>query len=400
MTFLIFGLLNYSILHQIKYPKLGQPQKIRHGKQKPLLLFSCLDWGFGHTTRSIPLMLEFQAQGCDLIVACNSTQKKILASELRDVRYVDLEGYDIIYGDSSGTTRFKIASQFRKILTRINMERHWLQHILHNHNNIAAVVSDNRYGLALSRVPCILITHQLFVRSGYGRLIDNLLQRYLFTFVNRFSECWIPDHSSIHSLAGELSHPKYMPRVKVKYIGPVTRFTGCNSLDEFIHDVVVILSGPEPQRTILENIVLRDIKNLRKKVVVVRGLPDTQTDEVKTNAEIYNYLDASALNRIVCESRYVVCRPGYTSIMDMVKLKKKMIVVPTPGQGEQEYLAKHLSSKHLALAVSQINFSLPVALDQAQSFSFKFLDDTMQNYKNAIAEFVSGLTSLSLSSQR
>jgi uncharacterized protein (TIGR00661 family) len=399
LTFLIFGLLNYSILHQIKYPKLGHLQKISHGKEKPLLLFSCLDWGLGHTTRSIPLIQEFEAQGCEVIVACNSIQKKILYSELRNVRYVDLDGYGVTYADGKWATRFKIAWQFRKILTRIKLERRWVHHFVAE-NRIDALVSDNRYGFTHPLLPSILITHQLFVQTGFGGLIDNALQRFLYYLIKRFVVCWVPDFASENSLAGILSHPKTFPPIPVKYIGPVSRFSNCRNEKNFNYDVVIILSGPEPQRTILEQAILNEIQNWQKKIFLVRGLPDKTLQIDSKNLQVKNHLDASALNEIICQSEYVICRPGYTSMMDVLKLRKKTIVVSTPGQGEQAYLAQYLSSKQLVMSIPQKNFSLTTALDQAEKFQFAYINNDMQDYKVAISEFVRSLSSLSLSSRR
>lgn len=339
-----------------------EQHKILAGKEKPLLLFSALDWGLGHVTRSIPLIRQFREQGWEVIVACDSTQKKIFEAEIYGLRFVELAGYGVLYSSSRTATRLKLLLQLPKILTKIKKERVWLNNFLATHP-VKMVVSDNRYGLSHPSVTSVFITHQLRVITGFGDFFDRLLQRFLYKYINKFSECWVPDHET-DGLAGKLSHPIHKPNIPVKYIGSISRLSICKpanflredinasinniqqrSHNEFKYKYCVILSGPEPQRTILESIINKEFKNI-KNTIVVRGIPGV------------NYVSTSELNKIICESEIIICRSGYTSMMDLIKLKKKIIVVPTPGQSEQEYLAQYLSGKNYVAMVNQDNFSL------------------------------------------
>jgi uncharacterized protein (TIGR00661 family) len=367
-------------------------------KEKPLLLFSCLDWGLGHTTRSVPLIKEFLILGCDLIVACNSTQKAILQPEFPDISFVELQGYGIKYARNTWVTRFKIILQLTKILTRIKCENRWLNSFI-SENKIDGLISDNRYGLYHPKIPCVFITHQLHIRSGYGGLADKISQKILYRFINRFSVCWVPDYEKTHKLAGILSHPKTPPSIPVQYIGALSRLTPCNGFIEKKIDVLVIISGPEPQRTILESLIIRQADSLTaRKIVLVRGLPGVATYKSPSAMTIFNHVDSGALNKLVCESEFIVCRSGYTTIMDMLKLKKKMIVIPTPGQPEQEYLARYLSENHFALAFAQKNFDLAFALQKATNFTFNQIDTNMDEYKVVLKDFTDKISSLSPSS--
>lgn len=394
MTFFIFGLLNYSILHQIKYPKLSTDWKFTDCKDKPLLLFSSLDWGLGHTTRSIPLIKELLNLGCDLIVACNSIQKQILQSEFPDLRYLELQGYGLNYGSGKWSTRCKILFQFSKILTKIKSENTWLRTFV-KHNRIKAVISDNRYGLYHPGIYSVLITHQLQINSGYGSLADKISKKIIYRFIKRFSECWVPDFQINHSLAGILSHPEILPAIPVHYLGAFSRFEKCDQKPEKKFDILIIISGPEPQRTIFENIMLEQSDGLDKKIAMVRGLPGERNILKNENIKIFNHLNAHQLNQLICDSGIIICRSGYTTIMDMMKLKKKMIVIPTPGQPEQEYLATYLSQNHLAFSVSQNDFLLVRSLKLAENFTFTHLDTDMNEYKVVIKEFVAKIISLS-----
>lgn len=368
--------------------------KITNCKEKPLLLFSCLDWGLGHATRSIPLILEFLANGCNLILACNSIQKKIFESELPGVMFADIPGYGIKYSINRWRTRLEILFQLRKILTRINSEKHWLSKFL-KHNKVTAIISDNRYGLSHDGIPSILITHQLSPHTGYGPVADKISRKFLYKYINRFSECWIPD-SRNSPVAGSLSHPGRLPRTTVKYIGTLSRFEECHCVkEEETIDLLIVLSGPEPQRTIFENILLEQLISTQFKTALVRGLPD-DTMQVSINnslVSVYNHLDSKTLNRIACSANFVLCRSGYTSIMDMLKLKKKLILIPTPGQPEQEYLGRWLSQNHLAVSFDQKHFSIDRAMKGATNYSFKEAIIDMNEYKFVVKDFVERISS-------
>lgn len=361
-------------------------------KEKPLLVVAALDWGLGHTTRSIPLIHELLALGCEIVIACNSIQKKIYSAEFPSLRYEELQGYDVSYHRKKWRTRLKIAFQSGKILTRINQENAWLDAFV-KENSVCALISDNRYGLFHPGIHTVFITHQLSIRTGFGKLVDKISQAFLYKYINRFSECWVPDFNQNSKLAGSLSHPENAPSVPVHYIGALSRFEVCDQGTEFLYDLLILLSGPEPQRTILEKILLQQLQSARIKIALVRGLPASESVVPNANATVYNHLDAQGLNKLICQSKLVICRSGYTTVMDMVKLKKKMIVIPTPGQTEQEYLGHYLSEKHLALNISQHQFKLSKALEAADKFPFQQIAGDMNAYRIVLKDFVSRISS-------
>jgi uncharacterized protein (TIGR00661 family) len=373
---------------------LSTERKFSNCKVKPLILFSCLDWGLGHTTRSVPLIREFLESGCNLIVACNSIQKTILEKEFPEITYVNLPGYDVSYSAGSIRTCLKIIIQGYKILTKIKQENAWLKAFL-KENKPTAVISDNRYGLYHPDIPCIFITHQLYVRSGFGAFMDRLVQQSLYRFINRFTACWVPDYQLNNGLAGILSHPEISPLIPVTYLGAISRFHKCDTISSKTYDVLVIISGPEPQRSIFEKKVLEQCASTNKKIAIVRGLPGDTNILNNNNSTIFNHLDATELNKLICESELIICRSGYTSIMDMVKLKKKMVVVPTPGQPEQEYLADYLSKNHLASSITQKNFTISQAFYLAAQFPYRYIDADMNEYKLVIQDFLQNISSLS-----
>jgi hypothetical protein len=206
--------------------------------------------------------------------------------------------------------------------------------------------------------------------TNLGRWADRLLQKRNYDFINRFSECWIPDEEGNNNLAGELSHPFQMPKIKINYIGHLSRLTKKDAGQQAGH-LLIILSGPEPQRTLLEEKIIRDIVHYNGTATVVRGLPGNARIIPSTNTiRFYNHLGTEDLNIEMNKAEFIISRSGYSTIMDISEVGKRSILIPTPGQTEQLYLAQHLYRKRMALYVSQKTFTLSTALQQARSFDY------------------------------
>jgi uncharacterized protein (TIGR00661 family) len=236
------------------------------------------------------------------------------------------------------------------------------------------VISDNRFGLYHSSVPCIFITHQLKIKTPFGKWSEHFLQKINYRFINRFTECWIPDEEKENGLAGELSHPVAIPAIPVQYMGILSRLKKNNAIEKKDH-LFISLSGPEPQRTLLENKIVNEISRYTGTAVIVRGLPGASSRIPSTNdIRFYNHLAADEFNIEMEKADYVISRSGYSTVMDIVTLGKKSILIPTPGQTEQEYLAKYLSEKQIAFCISQKDFSLKKALQKALGFEYKHIN--------------------------
>jgi UDP-N-acetylglucosamine transferase subunit ALG13 len=234
-----------------------------------------------------------------------------------------------------------------------------------------AVISDNRYGLYHSSIPCIFITHQLTIKSSAGKWTEKILQKRNYKYINRFTACWVPDINRENNLAGELSHPFIAPAVPVHYIGLLSRFIK-NDVAEKKNHLLIILSGPEPQRTMLEEKIINDISHYNGTVTVVRGLPGSASLIPSTNMiKFYNHLSTAELNIAMQEAEYVISRSGYSTVMDIMALQKKSILIPTPGQTEQEYLGHYLMKKGIAVSISQKGFTLNKALAASMKYNYQ-----------------------------
>lgn len=322
----------------------------------------------GHATRCIPIIKKLLLADYEIIIACEGSQLSLLKTEFPTLKFLKLPGYKLKYGDNSLLTSLKIILQIPKILIKINTEKRWLNEIIEK-ENIDIVISDNRYGLHSKKIISVFLTHQLYIKTPFGKKIEKKLQRLNYKYLNQFSVCWIADFENENNLAGELSHPKIFPKIPAHYTGILSRFEKKETTN--IYKLLILLSGPEPQRTILENIILNELKSYAQKTILVRGLPDENNKIfISSNVEVYNHMTSSELNDAICKSELIICRSGYSTMMDLARLGKNCIVIPTPGQSEQEYLADYLSEKKFAMKINQKNFSLLSAIEDAKKFTF------------------------------
>jgi uncharacterized protein (TIGR00661 family) len=338
--------------------------------RKPRILVAPLDWGLGHTTRCIPIIRELLARDVDVWLAGESPQKELLQQEFPDLPFLPLEGYRVKYARTGIGMLLSIFRQTQKIIYAIKKENEWLKKMVAEHE-FDAVISDNRYGLHHADIPCIFITHQLTIKSPLGKWTEKVLQKKNYRYINRFTECWVPDAEGDNNLAGILSHPQKKPAVPVCYIGSLSRFRITNEPVKNNH-LLVIVSGPEPQRSIFENKIIQEIAHYPSTATVVRGLPGSDSLIPSTGMiKFYNHLPAGELNKEMEQAEYIISRSGYSTVMDLVKLKKKSILIPTPGQTEQEYLAGYLSQKQIAFCVHQKDFLLTTSIKNASQFSYQ-----------------------------
>jgi uncharacterized protein (TIGR00661 family) len=356
---------------------------------RPRVLVAPLNWGLGHATRCIPVIFKLLQENCEIVIATGGECKILLQKEFPDLDFVELKGYGVQYSRNKYRMPLKLLLQFPKLFYRILAEKRWLKKIIRQYK-IDAVISDNRFGLNHEKIPCVYITHQLKIKTG-NSFTGQIAQKIHYHFINKFKVCWVPDAGGEINLAGELSHPAVLPDPPVIYLGPLSRFEKKEITIKY--DLCIILSGPEPQRTVFEKIILKGLDDFSGSVLFVRGLPGkTFTNELKDPAiEIKNHLPAAELNLAIQQSKLIICRSGYTTVMDLVKLQKKAILVPTPGQTEQEYLAKYLLDKKIFYCTSQHNFSLSAEIKKAMSFPDNETTLSFKDYKAVIENFVKDL---------
>jgi uncharacterized protein (TIGR00661 family) len=367
-------------------------ENINIGAERKRVLIAPLDWGLGHATRCIPIIYALTELNFEVIIAAEGPIKNLLEREFKNVVFTQIAGYNIRYSTNKFWLPLKLLLQFPKLLGVVYKEYLWLDKTI-TEFKIDAVISDNRLGLYSSKVPCIYITHQLQIKTG-NSFTEALAQKIHYFFINKYTACWVPDTAAENNLAGELSHPKKLPKIPVEYLGPLSRFE--KTTVEKKYDLLILLSGPEPQRTIFENLLLQEVKSFSGKVAMIRGLPKNSVEEEfiyddENKIVVANHLSATSLSKAIQQSEMIICRSGYTSIMDLIKLQQKAILIATPGQTEQEYLAVYLMEKKIFLSVPQNNFSLTGALQKACNFSFANAFIYQDDYKKMVQEFAKQL---------
>lgn len=362
----------------------------------PRILIAPLDWGLGHATRCIPIIKELTQLNCVVLIAGDRSIYSLLKKEFPGTVFLRLKGYEIKYSRYKTGLMLKIFLQLPKVLFSIWRENRWIKRIV-KEDAVDAIISDNRLGMFSKKVPSIYITHQLFIKTG-NTFTENIAQRIHYHYIKKYKKCWVPDHKE-DGLAGVLSHPKKIP-ANVEFIGPLSRLVPLQNIEP-IYDLLVLLSGPEPQRTIFENQVVAQLKNFSGSVFLARGLPN-EKDNLNLNSKslhVVNHIGGEDLNKVISQSKLVIARCGYTTVMDLAALRKKAILIPTPGQTEQEYLAEYLLAKKYFLTIPQEEFILSELLKRSAVFKYEFIDFSFDEYKKAIGQFVMSLNKSNLVTQ-
>ena len=319
---------------------------------KKRILVASLNWGLGHAARCIPVINALITNGFEPIIASDGAALMLLQKEFPKLSSIEFPSYNVTYTKNGKYLKLKLIADTPKLIQVIKAEKKATKNIIEN-NNISGIISDNRLGVYSKKVPSVFITHQLNVLSGNTTWLSTKIHE---KFMKKFDACWVPDVETEINLSGKLGHPETF-EIPTTYIGPLSRFE--KRYVNTINDLLVLLSGPEPQRTLLENILLSELKNYTGKVVFVKGIIEKeQTIQIIGNITIYNFMTSGLLEKTINESTLVIARSGYTTVMDLAKLGKKVFFIPTPGQFEQEYLATRLTELKLAPSCNQQNFTL------------------------------------------
>lgn len=291
-----------------------------------------------------------------------------------DLHVVQLEGYNVTYSRHGSSFLPKLMSQLPGLVRTVRSEHRWLKDYVKQHP-IDGIISDNRYGLYHDTIPSVIITHQLSLKTGFGPFADNAFRRLHYQFLEKFDSCWVPDVIGSPNLAGSLSHPGRLP-ADTRYIGWLSQMS--HPHEPASEDrLLVLLSGPEPQRTILSDLLWQHVCKLEQTIIFVEGSAAAEPrSSIPPHIRYYRLAGAGELQPLIEQASMVICRSGYSTLMDLVQLNKKAILIPTPGQTEQVYLAAHLREQGIFMSGKQHSFDLANALEDASGFPFHPLIQT------------------------
>ena len=337
------------------------------------ILVAPLNWGLGHASRCVPLVRRFIKEGHEVILGGNGDSLTLLRRHFPKLRYVYLAPLNLRY--SAGKRQVWAMLKALPQLLRWAVQDHTLLKAVLNEEPIDRVVSDNRFGLYVSdskagQTQCVYMTHQLHVMLPKGwQWAEPMVERLHAWVYGHYHQVWVPDYEEAgRSLAGELSHPgtlKKKNESKIQYIGPLSRFSPvpASPQSSASYDVVAVLSGLEPHRTMLEKEIIGRYQGADERVLVIQGLPGRPNTRFKRgNITMVPYMGDEELAKALRGARHIIARSGYSTIMDMEalgllkqnaqkeksqisNLKSQIELIPTPGQPEQEYLARLLCKK-------------------------------------------------------
>lgn len=319
--------------------------------QKRRILVAPLNWGLGHATRCIPLISKLEEHGFEPIIASNGAALELLKMEFPHLKNHLLPAYDITYTTKGKLLKWKLVKDAPFLFISILREKMATRKIAKT-ENLSGIISDSRLGVRLKGIPNVIITHQVNVLSGKTTWLTSKIHQ---AFIRKFHQCWVPDAPGRDNLSGFLGHPSNCWG-QVHFLGILSRFEKKEVRQEY--DIMILLSGPEPQRSILEKKLLKQFQDTQKKILFVRGI-FSKTVLVNTNLNItmVNILLGDKLEKALRSSKLIIARSGYSTIMDLARLQKKAFFIPTPGQYEQEYLALRLQKLGIAPFRKQNDFT-------------------------------------------
>jgi UDP:flavonoid glycosyltransferase YjiC (YdhE family) len=411
------------------------------GKKK--ILVCPLDWGLGHASRDVPIIQRLVDMDHEVVLAGDGAAMDLLRTEFPELESLYLRSVIRMRYSRRLPAWLKITLLSPLLFIEIFSEHLSIRRIIRDIKP-DVLISDNRYGLWNRRVRSILITHQLSIRlPRFARFLEYPFHVVIRAFIGKFDRCWIPDYPGEANLSGELSH-RYPLTGNSAFIGVISRFAvppgkTTRTSSRFLGhpnigppglsrpaavpgevtrdlsgtvsaagpgisipgpritvprkprpvDLVVLLSGPEPQRSVLQKLVLRQALTLNCGCVILQGLPGrSRRVDLTSSTTMYSHMPAGELGKLLDMAEHIICRAGYTGIMDLAVLRKKAMIIPTPGQTEQEDLAGYLAEKGIFLACSQDELDLESALEDLREFEPEFnlpADDLLES---AIREIV------------
>ncbi|WP_256867426.1 glycosyltransferase [Winogradskyella forsetii] len=334
----------------------------------------------GHATRCIPIIHELIRHNFEPVIASDGFALQLLQKEFPKLEILELPSYNISYSKNPKKLRLKLLKDTPHLLKTIKKEQKVIADFIES-TPISGIISDNRFGVRHNNIPSVFVTHQLQVLSGNTTWLSTRIHQKI---ISKFNECWVPDYASEKNLSGILGHIEGF-NAALTYLGPLSRFE--KQQLEIKYELLVVLSGPEPQRTFLEEKLFHELINFKGNICFVKGvIEQEQSISQHKNMSIYNFMTSIELEKAINESEVVLSRSGYTTIMDLAKLEKKAFFIPTPGQFEQEYLSEKLESEGIAPFCNQDEFCLDL-LAQLKNYSGLKFKENRLNYKKLFRLF-------------
>ena len=342
------------------------------------IAFGICSLGIGHATRSIPVIKGLIEEGHEVVLISYGQAYYLLKKEFPNLRIYSLADYPIRYTEEAHQLiPYLLANSHKIIKTLLYSHRKFLT--IDSKENFDMIISDSRYDIFVRNKPSYLMIHQLRIMLKLGLLRGGTMV-YNSYMSKYFRKIIVPDFRN-NGLSGDMSHNvKFVDGKKVEYVGVLSPFKNLN-LPRNV-DVLISISGPEPQRSIFERIVLNEIEDLHGNIVVTLGKPEGRISR-DNGIKVYSYLPFEEREKLMNRAKLVISRSGYSTIMDLYVIGGRAFFVPTPGQPEQVYLAKYLESKNLAGYETQNRLKLADTIVKAMRYKgFKGGYDVKKTLEN------------------
>jgi uncharacterized protein (TIGR00661 family) len=324
----------------------------------PQALFAISSLGLGHATRTLVVIREYLRRGYRITVISTGNALAFLRLELADapgVEFREMRDYPPL---ERGTGWRLYWYLFVDLLRTWRVIRHEHQQV----QNIAAdydfIFSDGRYGFYSRWTPSFILSHQIaFIPPKGLRETSWLTENINIAALRKFDCLFIPDYPwPSLNLAGHLAHSQNLYRCPHRYIGVLSSYQQLD-LEQDI-DYLFVISGYllEHKASFVQNLLEQALELPGRKVFVL-GVVDQQ-DELynryrRDDLEIHMVASGALRQQLFNRANVIISRAGYSTVMDLVEYGKRALLIPTPNQTEQEYLAYYLGSQQYFTAGTQ-----------------------------------------------
>ena len=321
------------------------------------IIYAVCSWGLGHATRSLPVIRALVSEHNEVTVISNGRSLEVLRKELGDtVNYADIPDYPMLVSENTRQFIAKSMVYWPVFIKRIEDGLAELQKILRqSHYN--CIFSDARYDMYSKKIPSIFMSHQMRIMNPLRiRMFERTMERFNMFFFRRFGTVLVPDYKD-DSLSGDLSH--HLRRIqedRLHYVGVLSDFRKRRVKKDI--DYLISISGPEPQRSFLEDKLMTQAQDLDGTIVVTLGKAEARSVTKQKHLTKYSFVNKDLREELLNRAHLVISRSGYSTIMDLAVIGTKALLIPTPGQIEQEYLSKYHNSLGTFYSVTQDAVSL------------------------------------------
>jgi uncharacterized protein (TIGR00661 family) len=352
------------------------------------IIYGICSWGLGHATRSLPIIRRLLKENHEVKIISHDRSLQLLKKELNDtVSYIDLRDYPLLISENKEKFIAKSIIYWPLFIKRMEEGLIQLKKIVDMYS-CDCIISDGRYDMYHKEVPSFFISHQIRILNPLNiKIIERGSETFNEFFFKRFNEIIVPDYKT-EDFSGKLSHQlNKIDENKLHYIGILSDFNKKNLKKDI--DYFISLSGPEPQRSILEKKIRTQLSEIDGAIVMTLGKTEIDVNHKSTNVKTYSYLSKEKRENLLNRSKMVISRSGYSTILDLAVIGCKALLIPTPGQIEQEYLAEYHNKKNTCYTISQDKMDLKndiMHVKKTKGFKAKkSVDDAVENVMQIIS---------------